>query len=162
MNATVTTPYVEPVVKTIRVKATQKHAFDVFTKSTRWWNPQHSINPTRAAIKDVVLEPKAGGRWYERGVDGSECEWGKVLAWEPPKRVVLEWQISTQWTFDENLHTELEVTFEPDGPETVVRLEHRFLERWGDKAFETRNMVNGGWGALMQRFANVAEGRSPE
>ena len=159
MNATITTQYVEPVVKTIRVKATPAHAFEVFTTSQRWWKPDHSINPTKSKIERIVMEPTVGGRWYERGVDGSECNWGRVLAWDPPRRLVLQWQISTQWTYDADLHTEIEVTFEPQGAETVVTLEHRFLERWGDKALETRNGVNGGWGALMERFAAIAEGR---
>ena len=162
MNATVTTAYVEPVVKTIRVKATPAGAFEVFTRSTAWWNPNHSINPTKAAIAEVVLEPRVGGRWYERGVDGSECDWGRVLVWEPPKRVVLQWQITTQWTYDANLHTEVEVRFEPQGAETLVTLEHRLLERWGDKARETRDSVNGGWGALLDRFAAIVEGRPLE
>ena len=160
---TVTTPYVEPVVKSIRVKASPQRAFDVFTAdASRWWNRNHSINPTRSPIEKVVLEPRVGGRWYEVGQDGSECEWGKVLAWEPPRRVVLQWQIGTDWQFHEDLHTEVEVTFEAQGSETLVTLEHRFLERWGEKARETREMVNGGWGGLLERFAASAEGRDPE
>jgi len=163
MNATTAAAHVEPVVKTLRVKATARHAFEVFTADiTRWWNRNHSINPTRSPLAKVVMEPKAGGRWYELGEDGSECEWGKVLAWDPPRRVVLAWQISTQWTFDASLHTELEVRFEPQGSETLVTLEHRFLERWGEKARETREMVDGGWGGLLERFAASAEGRDPE
>ena len=160
MNANVAAAYVEPVVKTIRVKATPMHAFEVFTANVaRWWNPRHSINPTRSPIEKIVMEPRAGGRWYERGADGSECEWGKVLTWDPPRRVVLAWQISTQWAYDATLHTELEVRFEPQGAETVVTLEHRLLERWGEKARETRDMVNGGWGGLLDRFGAAAEGR---
>ncbi|HLX22813.1 MAG TPA: SRPBCC family protein [Usitatibacter sp.] len=160
MNATIAPSYVEPVVKTTRVKATPAHAFEVFTRNIKaWWKPEHSINPTRSAIDKIVLEPRAGGRWYEIGVDGSECEWGRVLAWDPPKRVVLAWQITTQWTYDANLHTELEVRFEPQGAETVVTLEHRLLENWGEKARETRDAVNGGWGSLVDRLAAAIEGR---
>lgn len=159
MNA-VTASYVEPVVKTIRVKATAKRAFEVFTAdATRWWNRAHSINPTKSPIERVVIDPRVGGRWYEIGQDGSECEWGKVLAWEPPKRVVLQWQISTDWVFDENLHTEVEVSFAQDGNETVVTLEHRFLENWGAKAQEARAAVNsdGGWGGILKGFAALVD-----
>jgi hypothetical protein len=72
---------------------------------------------------------------------------------------VLAWQITTQWTYDASLNTELEVSFEPQGSETLVTLEHRFLERWGEKAVETRNAVNGGWGQLLERFGAATEGR---
>ena len=157
MNAT-TTAYVEPVVKTIRVKATAKRAFEVFTAdATRWWNRSHSINPTKSPIEKVVLEPRVGGRWYEIGQDGSQCEWGKVLAWEPGKRVVLQWQIGTDWTFHEDLHTEVEVSFKQEGNETEVTLEHRFLERWGDKAHEARAAVasEGGWGGILKGYAEL-------
>lgn len=153
MNAT-TTPYVEPIVKTVRVKATPARAFEVFTSNAQsWWNPSHSINPTKSAIDKIVLEPKVGGRWYERGADGSECEWGHVKVWEPPKRVVIVWQINSQWTYDENLHTEVEVRFEPKGSETVVTLEHRFLERLGEKASQMREGMNSGWGGQLDLYA---------
>ncbi len=157
MNAA-TTQYVEPVVKSIRVKATAKRAFEVFTvNAARWWPEGHSINSTKSPIKTIVIEPRGGGRWYEIGQDGSQCEWGKVVAWEPPKRVVLEWQINTDWVFDESLHTEVEVTFAQDGDETLVTLEHRFLERMGAKAVETRNMIDseGGWGKTLKCYAAV-------
>ena len=154
-SATPTTAYIEPILKTIRVKASPARAFEVFTSGvTSWWNPQHSINPTKAAIDKVVLEPRVGGRWYERGVDGSECEWGRVLAWEPPSRVVIVWQVNTQWKFDANLHTEVEVHFDaqPSG-ETLVTLEHRYLERLGENAAAQREMMNGGWGGLLALYA---------
>jgi uncharacterized protein YndB with AHSA1/START domain len=160
MNTATAAAYVEPVVKTIRVKATPKRAFEVFTAdATRWWNKSHSINATKSPIEKVVLEPRVGGRWYEIGEDGSQCEWGKVLAWEPPGRVLLQWQISTDWKFDENLHTEVEVTFVQDGNETVVTLEHRFLERWGAKALENRAAVasEGGWGGILKGYAALVD-----
>ena len=120
----------------------------------RWWIPEFSINPTRAAIADVVIEPRVGGRWYERGVDGSECDWGRVLVWQPPARLVLAWQINAQYTFDAALETELELRFTalPKG-DTQVTLEHRHLERMGESAAALRDQLEPGWGKLLDRFA---------
>ena len=123
----------------------------------RWWNPSHSIN--KSPLKAVVMEPHVGGRWYEVGEDGSECEWGRVLAWEPPGRLVLAWQTNAQWTHDPNLITEVEVRFTPDGENaTLVRLEHRNLDRFGDGAEAVRAALDspGGWHGLMIRFAEAA------
>ncbi len=160
MNTAAAPAYVEPVVKSIRVKATPKRAFEVFTAdATRWWNKAHSISSTKSPIAKVVLEPRVGGRWYEVGEDGSECECGKVLAWEPGKRVVLQWQIGTDWAFHEDLHTEVEVTFKPEGNETLVTLEHRMLENWGAKALENRAAVasEGGWGGILKGYAALVD-----
>ena len=85
MNRTIT---VATIRKSLKVAATLDHAFHVFTAGmSRWWLKSDSIN--KSTIKDIVIEPKAGGRWFERGEDGSECEWGKVPAWEPPVRLRL-------------------------------------------------------------------------
>ena len=86
----------------ITVAAPQDKAFSVFTAGiNRWW-PRDSPHRRRGA-REAVLEPREGGRWYERDVDGSECEWGKVLVWEPPSRLVLAWQISGEWAYDADL-----------------------------------------------------------
>ena len=85
MNRTIT---VASVRKSIKMAAAPDRAFHAFTAGmSRWWLKSDSIN--KSTIKDIVIEPKAGGRWFERGEDGSECEWGKVLAWEPPVRMRL-------------------------------------------------------------------------
>jgi uncharacterized protein YndB with AHSA1/START domain len=149
--------YVEPVVKSMRVQATPARAFEVFTAAMgRWWLRDYSINPTRSPIAEVVIEPKAGGRWYERGEDGSECDWGRVLHWEPPKRLVLAWQINHRWQFDAALLTEVEVRFEAQGARaTEVRLEHRLLDRYGQAAAEMRGIFDSaqGWSGLLERYA---------
>ncbi len=147
--------FIEPIRKTTLVKATPARAFEAFTaRMGRWWNPSFSINPTRAPIKDVVMEPRAGGRWYERGADGTECDWGRVLVWEPPARLVVSWQINAQFKFDPALHTEIEVRFDAKGAGlTEVTLEHRLLERLGERAGETRDRLSGGWGGLLERYA---------
>jgi uncharacterized protein YndB with AHSA1/START domain len=149
--------YVEPVFKTIRVNAPPERAFEVFTAGmTRWWVKSHSINPTKSPQLQVVMEPRVGGRWYERGEDGSECDWGHVLLWEPPHRVVLAWQINARWTFDPTLVTQLDVQFEAQADGTTqVSLEHRDLERFGADAARVRESIGSemGWGGLLAAFA---------
>lgn len=149
--------YVEPVFKTIRVKAPPERAFEVFTAGmSRWWLHSHSINPTKSPQVEVLIEPRVGGRWYERGEDGSECDWGRVLLWEPPRRLVLAWQINGEWTFDPAFVTQLDVQFLPQADGfTEVTLEHRDLERFGAGAAAQRAALGGemGWGGLLAAFA---------
>lgn len=143
-----------PVRKSIAVKASPEKAFEIFTAGmTRWWNKQYTIGTS--PLKEVVVEPRRGGRWFERGEDGSECSWGKVLAWEPPSRLVLAWQISGEWRFDPDILTELEIRFVPEGAETRVELEHRNLEALGEKAEEFRATFDSpyGWAGLLEAFA---------
>jgi uncharacterized protein YndB with AHSA1/START domain len=143
--------------KHVRVKALPARAFEIFTAGmSQWWLKTHTINPTKSPLKDIVIEPREGGRWFERGEDGSECQWGKVLAWEPPTRLLLAWQISAQWQFDPNLVTEVEIRFTPDGNGTKVELEHRHLERLGDTAEAMRQAFERGWGSLLEEFATKA------
>jgi uncharacterized protein YndB with AHSA1/START domain len=143
-----------PVRKSTFVNAPQDRAFDVFTAGIgRWWPKSHKIGP--ADLDRPIIEPHEGGRWYELDVDGTECELGKVAAWEPPSRLVLIWQLTPEFTYDANLITEVEVTFTPEGDGTRVDLEHRDLERMGDKAETMRETVSGpgGWPALLELFA---------
>lgn len=156
MNETIT---FAPVRKSIRVKADMERAFKVFVAS-HWWPKEHSILASRAPQKSVVIEPRVGGRWFERGEDGSECDWGKVLAWEPPGRLVLSWQINGHFQFDPKMVTEIEVKFVPDGNDgTRVDLEHRYLERAGDSAEALRQALDspGGWAGSLRRFADEVE-----
>ena len=144
-----------PVRKSIVVKASTEKSFASFTaRIGRWWPRSKSIGSAPQA--DVVLEPGIGGRWYERGTDGSECEWGKVLQWEPPGRLVLAWQISSEWKFDPTLVTEVEITFTAlSAGETRVDIEHRHLERLGDKAARIREAFDSedGWSGVLRGFA---------
>jgi len=118
------TKTIAPVRKSIDVKATPERAFRIFTaEMVRWWSKEYSID--KSPIKDIVIEPRVNGRWFERGEDGSECEWGKVLAWEPPSRVLLAWQITPSFSYDPDLATELDVRFTAQGNGTRVELEHR-------------------------------------
>jgi len=158
-RTTATAPSVAPVVKTITVKATPARAFEVFTANmTRWWPITHTIRTSGAPIAEVVLEPRVGGRWYERGTDGTECGWGHVIAWEPPNRVVLAWQINAEWKFDPSLISEVEVRFQAQGTDmTLVRLEHGKLEAFGEGAEKVRQAISseGGWGVLLQAYADA-------
>ena len=148
-----------PVRKSITVKADAAHAFDVFTtRIGSWWPRSHSVGSSPQ--NNVVMEPRAGGRWYEIGEDGSQCNWGKVLAWEPPSRLLLAWQIGGDWKYDPALVTEVEVKFTPlAGGETRVELEHRNIERFGDKAESVRTAIDseGGWSAIIKLYADAAQ-----
>ena len=161
MNSPLSSAYVEPVRKTLRVRATPGRAFHVFTEGMgKWWLPTHTINPAKSPIAAVVIEPRVGGRWYERGEDGSECDWGRVLAWEPPSRLLLAWQIDATWRFDPTLLTEVDIRFDAcPGGEVEVNLEHRRLEAYGEAAAALRTALAapGGWGGLLDRYVAALE-----
>jgi uncharacterized protein YndB with AHSA1/START domain len=152
---------VPPVRKTIRVRADLAHAFDVFTTGIdRWWPRSHHIG--QSPMTRIIVEPRAGGRCYSEQEDGTDCDWGTVLTWEPPHRVVLAWQITSDWRFEPELarSSEVEVRFTPEADGmTRVDLVHRHLERHGSGADQMRAGVDapGGWGGLLERFAAEAE-----
>ena len=146
-----------PVRKSVFVDAPQNHAFDVFTSGMgRWWPKSHKLG--EAELDTQIIEPREGGRWYQRNLDGSECEIGTVAAWEPPARLLLIWQLNAQWTFDPDLATEVEVMFTPEGSGTRVELEHRNLDRLGDTAEGFREAIDapGGWSGLLELYAEQA------
>lgn len=128
------------VTKSIVVDVPPRQAFDFFIQLERWWPiaTHHIADP---AGEVAVLEPFVGGRWYERAGDGSETDWGVVLAFEPPRRILMSWLMSALWTYepDPRRASEIEVTFLPEGSDhTRVVYEHRHLERYGDQAEEMR------------------------
>jgi uncharacterized protein YndB with AHSA1/START domain len=144
------------VRRQVTVQAAQARAFEVFTAGIgRWWPGTHKIGAS--PLKSAVLEPRLGGRWYEIGEDGSECDWGEVLAWEPPERLLLAWRIGGTFRFDPKLQTEVEVRFIAESAGvTRVELEHRHLERMGEQG---RAAVSGegGWNGLLKIYAHAAE-----
>jgi uncharacterized protein YndB with AHSA1/START domain len=151
---------IAPIRKSLVVKTDAKNAFANFTsKIGRWWPTAFSIGSS--PLKDVIMEERSNGRWFERGEDGSECDWGKVLAWEPPSRVVLSWQISAEWKYEPGLITEMEVTFTPlSAKETRVDFEHRKLEALGEAAEAVRAQLESGWPGLLEAYGAAAEERA--
>jgi uncharacterized protein YndB with AHSA1/START domain len=150
---------IPPLHGTVTVGVPVEQAFRVFTDSMHtWWPAQYHIG--QADMAQAILEPREGGRWYEQGVDGSECDWGRVLAWEPPHRLVVTWQVNGQWQYDPDpaRASEIEIRFTPDGPEqTTVELEHRLLERLVDgQAIRDALVSGGGWTAMLELFAKAA------
>ena len=151
---------IAPVRQRVAVRVPPERAFAVFAGDIgRWWPRQFSIGTTPMA--DVVMEPRSGGRWFQRGEDSSETEWGRVLAWEPPTRLLLAWQIDAGWRFDPALVTEVELRFTPDGSGTLVTLEHRNLERFGDRAAHMAERVNGGWPCVLRAYTDRAGPAEP-
>jgi uncharacterized protein YndB with AHSA1/START domain len=109
----------------------------------------------------IVVEPRPGGRWFERDAEGAECEWGKVLAWEPPTRVLLGWQLNSRFAYDPEFLTEVELTFAAaTGGGSIVTLEHRNLERCGDDAEKIAGLLGGGWPTCLTEFASYADAHS--
>ncbi len=152
-------PTIPAIRGTVTIGVPVERAFSVFTDSLgTWWPAEYHIG--QADMAEAILEPRAGGRWYERGVDGSQCDWGRVLAWEPPHRLVVTWQINGQWQYDPDPQhaSEIEVRFTPDGPEqTTVELEHRLLDRLVDgQAIRDALVGGGGWTAMLELFAKAA------
>jgi uncharacterized protein YndB with AHSA1/START domain len=141
------------------VDAPLERAFSVFTDRFGSFKPREH-NLLDVDIAETVFESHLGGHVYDRGVDGSECRWARVLAYEPPKRVVISWDISPQWQVetDPNMTSEVEVRFIAQTPErTRVELEHRNLDRHGAGWEAVREGVgsDGGWPLYLRRFADV-------
>jgi uncharacterized protein YndB with AHSA1/START domain len=153
-----TTQAQEASVRTqIVVEAPIERAFRVFTEDFGSFKPpEHNL--LGVEIAETVFEPRDGGHLYDRGVDGSECRWARVLAYEPPNRVVISWDINPLWQIETDLEktSEVEVRFFSEAPErTRVEVEHRNLERHGEGWQGVRDAVGspGGWPLYLQRFA---------
>src|SRR5262245_17968870 len=146
----------------ITVAVPVERAFRVFTEEFDRIKPREH-NMLGVEIAETVFEPRVGGHVYDRGVDGSECRWARVLVFEPPHRLVISWDISPQWQIETNLDrtSEVEVRFIAESPQrTRVELEHRNLDRHGEGWQGEREAVNGegGWPLYLRRFGALLKG----
>jgi uncharacterized protein YndB with AHSA1/START domain len=146
----------------IVVDAPIERAFRVFVEDFDRIKPREH-NMLAVDIAETVFEPRVGGHIYDRGVDGSECRWARVLAYEPPDRVVFSWDISPYWQPETDLEktSEVEVRFTAETPErTRLELEHRNIDRHGDGWEGTRDGVAApdGWPLYLQRYADLIQG----
>ena len=137
------------VSKSVTVAAAPEHAFQVFTERIGDWWPlaTYAIDPSEA--RTARFEGREGGRVYERARSGEEADWGRVLVWEPPRRVVFSWEITDP-------ATEVEVRFSSEGSGTLVELEHRGWERLGDEAESRRSSHDGGWDVVLAPYVEAA------
>ena len=148
----------EPVRKLIEVELPPRDAFQLFTSDmTAWWPGTHHIAKT--PFVEIVIEPRVGGTWFEVDRDGTKCQWGSILAWDPPQRVVFAWGLQGNWTFSPDLSksSEVEVRFTPMGDAaTLVELEHRYFERH-ELAKKIAEGVDQGWTPVLAAFKALAE-----
>jgi uncharacterized protein YndB with AHSA1/START domain len=151
----------DAVTTSVLVPLEPDAAFELFTdRFSEWW-PKDSHHIADADAAEVFLEPREGGRWYERAEDGAECDWGHVLEIDRPNRIVLAWQLTPEWKFDPDTEkaTQVEVSFIGEEPGTTrVTLEHRGFEVHGEAGAAMRESVGGegGWGQLMELYKNAA------
>jgi hypothetical protein len=154
------------VIKSLRVKASVERAFSVFVEQMEtWWPATHHI--VKEPFELIVVEPRVGGRWYERSASGAECDWGTVLGWDPPRSVRFSWHVgpghdSPEWVADMDMAraSEVEVRFTPLQPDmTIVELVHSKLERHGEGWEQLRAIFDGpgAWVTILESFANGVE-----
>lgn len=149
---------IAPIQRAAHTKASPAKAFEIFTGQIgRWWPKGNGVGDR--PLVEVVIEPGVGGRWFERDAEGHETQWGRVLEWDPPGRLVLAWQLGRDKRFDPDLVTEVELTFTAAASGgTDVRLEHRNLQRFGQDALEWLSRIGGGWTQKLGEFAEYAGG----
>jgi len=151
------------VLTHVTVEAPLERAFRVFVEQFDKIKPREH-NLLAVDVAETVLEPRAGGRIYDRGVDGSECRWATVIAYDPPHRFAFSWNITTEWKLetDPEKTSEVEITFTEDGPDrTRVALEHRHIERHGDGWEGMSSALGSGWPTGLERFAGYLSGSGP-
>lgn len=154
------------VLKSIRVKAPIERAFSVFVEQMEsWWPASHHIGGT--PFEAIFVEPRVGGRWYERNAKGEHCDWGTVLAWDPPHRVRFSWHVGPghdqpDWVYDSDMTkaSEVEIRFRQEGKnDTLIELEHSKIERHGESAVQLRELFDGpgAWITILERFSETVE-----
>ncbi|MGH2755765.1 MAG: SRPBCC family protein [Actinomycetota bacterium] len=142
-----------PVKKRLSLNVPPGRAFEVFTESIGSWWPllTHSVFGDRAV--DCVFEPGVGGRIYERDVEGAEADWGRVLVWDPPHRIVFSWQPNQERV----AATEVEVRFDADGTGTAFELVHRGWELLGSEGAEARAGYEKGWDPTLRAYVDALD-----
>jgi len=148
------------VRKSVRVTAPLERAFSVFVEQMEtWWPATHHIAPN--PFQCIIVEPRVGGRWYERDSQGNDCAWGYVRTWDPPRLVTHSWHLQADWSFNPDLSraSDIDIRFTPDGTAaTLVELTHYNLERHGEDFEKLREGLNGpgAWGFVLDEFTKVA------
>ena len=150
----------DAVTHSVLVPLQPDAAFELFTdRFSEWW-PKDSHHILDSPATDALLEPRAGGRWYERSETGEECDWGSVLEFDRPNRILLAWHLTPEWKYDPDpaSATEVEITFEAEQDQTRVTLEHRGFEVHGEAGAAMRESVggDGGWRSLMELYRSAA------
>ncbi|HEX3471032.1 MAG TPA: SRPBCC family protein [Silvibacterium sp.] len=149
---------IEPVRKSFEVELPPLDAFQLFTSDmAAWWPQTHHIGAS--PFVEIVIEPRPGGGWYEVGQDGKSCQWGSILAWEPPQKVVFAWGLQADWKFSPDLSksSEVEVRFIPMGDSaTLIEFEHRYFERHEGAAEKIAAGVKDGWDEVLAGFRALA------
>ena len=147
------------VNRSVTVQASPERAFEVFTAGFNTWWPIESHHIGERMAVEVAIEPRAGGRWFERDAEGAECDWGFVTEWDPPHRLVLAWHLTPEYKFDPDPDraSEIEVRFTPQDGGTLVELEHRGFEKHAETGARIRETVSGpgGWTELIQMYAKA-------
>ncbi len=142
----------DPLVVTFNVACSVEHAFKLWTGETsRWWPTNHTFSGERGLT--VEFEPRVGGRIFERTGGATEHDWGEVVAWEPPGRLVYTWHLGS----DRSEATEVEITFTSSGANTDVRIEHRGWERFGAEAEDRRANNRLGWAGVVPLFVEACQ-----
>jgi uncharacterized protein YndB with AHSA1/START domain len=141
------------VRKTVRVPLSPREAFRLYTEGLSTWWPMRTHSVGQERTTDVVLEGRAGGRLYEKRVDGGESDWGRVLVWDPPRKVVHSWHPGR----GEETSQEVELTFTAEGGGTRLDLEHRGWEKLGDEAAENVRGYEQGWESVLGLYVAAAE-----
>ena len=150
------------VRKSIRVQSSIERAFSVFVEQMEtWWPPDHHIGGK--PFQSIIVEPRVGGRWYERDAEGRDCEWGTVRAWDPPRLVTFSWHLGPNWKFSADLAkaSDVAIRFTSEGPSaTLIELEHSGIERHGDGYEQMRVALDGpnAWSLTLTEFAKAAGG----
>jgi uncharacterized protein YndB with AHSA1/START domain len=137
----------EPIELDFTLACSPQHAFDVWTqRTTTWWPPEHTMS--RDPAVSVTFEPRAGGRIFERTPDGVEHDWGEIVTWDPPERLVYMWHIATE----RGNATEVAITFVPEGERTRVVVRHDGWDHLGAFGPEWRQANRLGWGGTLPAY----------